>query len=183
MLSGALQESNFQLCQHSCHRVSTKILQTPPLPSKMGVLYYLSQSMSKPAKPPVRSAKTQISLGICPVWSESLLCAQCVAKDPRCLHTDSKDSDQTGRMPRLIWVFAGHTCHFVVLSCSVSFSNISRSYTRERSESPLPSKWVCCTIWARACQNQQNHLYAQQRLRSAWASAQSDQSLCCALSV
>ena len=26
---------------------------------------------------------------------------------------DSKASDQTGRMPRLIWVFAGRTCHFV----------------------------------------------------------------------
>ena len=25
----------------------------------------------------------------------------------------SKDSDQTGRMPRLIWVFAGHTHHFI----------------------------------------------------------------------
>ena len=25
---------------------------------------------------------------------------------------DSKDSDQTGWMPRLILVFAGHTCHF-----------------------------------------------------------------------
>ena len=24
-----------------------------------------------------------------------------------------EDSDQTGRMPRLIWVFAGRTCHFV----------------------------------------------------------------------
>ena len=24
----------------------------------------------------------------------------------------NEDSDQTGRMPRLIWVFAGHTCHF-----------------------------------------------------------------------
>ena len=24
----------------------------------------------------------------------------------------SEDSDQTGRMPRLIWVFAGRTCHF-----------------------------------------------------------------------
>ena len=36
-----------------------------------------------------------------------------VAKDPSFLHADSKDSDQTGRMPRLIWVFTGHTCHFV----------------------------------------------------------------------
>ena len=25
----------------------------------------------------------------------------------------SEDSDQTGRMPRLIWVFAGRICHFV----------------------------------------------------------------------
>ena len=51
--------------------------------------------------------KTQISLGIHPVWSESLLCAQWVAKDSVLLHGDSEDSDQTGRMRRLIWVFAG----------------------------------------------------------------------------
>ena len=43
----------------------------------------------------VRPAKTQISLGIHPVWSESSLCAQMVAKDPSFLHADSKDSDQT----------------------------------------------------------------------------------------
>ena len=29
------------------------------------------------------------------------------------LHADSEDSDQTGRMARLIWVFAGRICHFV----------------------------------------------------------------------
>ena len=34
------------------------------------------------------------------VWSESSLCAQWVAKDPKFLHADSEDSDQTGRMPR-----------------------------------------------------------------------------------
>ena len=61
----------------------------------------------------VRSAKTQISLGIRPVWSESSLCAHWVAKDPSFLHADSEDSDQTGRMPRLIRVFAERTCHFV----------------------------------------------------------------------
>ena len=58
-------------------------------------------------------AKTQTSLGICPVWSESLQCTQCVAEDPMFLHADSKNSDQTGRMPRLIWVFTGHIGHFV----------------------------------------------------------------------
>ena len=61
----------------------------------------------------VHPAKTQISMGIRPVWSESSLCAQWVAKDPNFLHADSKDSDQTGRMPRLIWVFTWRTCHFV----------------------------------------------------------------------
>ena len=54
--------------------------------------------MTKPTKWHVRPAKTQISLG----GSESSLCAQWVAKDPSFLHADSEDSDQTGRMPRLI---------------------------------------------------------------------------------
>ena len=43
------------------------------------------------------------------------LCAHWVAKDPSFLRADSEDSEQTGRMPRLIWVFAGRTCHFVGL--------------------------------------------------------------------
>ena len=41
----------------------------------------------------VRPTKTQISLGIRTVWSESSLCAQWVAKGPSFLHADSKDSD------------------------------------------------------------------------------------------
>ena len=44
-----------------------------------------------------------------------LLCTQWVAKDPSFLHADSEDSDQTGRMPKLICVFAGRTCHFVLM--------------------------------------------------------------------
>ena len=47
----------------------------------------------KTNKMTVPLAKTQISLGIRPVWSESSLCAQWVAKDPSFLHADSKDSD------------------------------------------------------------------------------------------
>ena len=75
----------------------------------------------KTNKMTVRPAKTQISLGIRPVWSESSLCAQWVAKDPSFLHADSEDSDQTGRMPRLIWVFAGRTTTLLVLSWGGSF--------------------------------------------------------------
>ena len=61
----------------------------------------------------VRPAKTRISLGIRPVWSESSLCTQWVAKETSFLRADSEDSDQTGRMPGLIWVFAGRTNHLV----------------------------------------------------------------------
>ena len=69
----------------------------------------------------MRPAKTQISLGIHLVWSESSLCAQWAAKDPRFLHVDSEDSDQPGRMPRLIWVFAGRTVPLLVFSWCGSF--------------------------------------------------------------
>ena len=55
------------------------------------------------------------------VWSESSLSAQWVAKIPRFLHADSKVSGQTGRMLRLIWVFARRTCHFLVLSWGSSY--------------------------------------------------------------
>ena len=54
-------------------------------------------------------------------------CDQWVAKDPRFLHADSEDSDQTGRMPRLIWVFAGRTLTLLVLSCRGSYNGSWRS--------------------------------------------------------
>ena len=44
-----------------------------------------------------RTAKTLVRLGGCPVWPESSLYAQYVAKDPSFLHADSEDSDQAGR--------------------------------------------------------------------------------------
>ena len=59
---------------------------------------YLRRLITTPTKMTVRPAKTQISL---------------VAKDSSFLLADSEDSDQTGRMPRQIWVFARRTCHFV----------------------------------------------------------------------
>ena len=68
----------------------------------------MSRLMTKPTKWHVRPAKTQISLGFRPVWSEPF--AVCwMGKDPSFLRLDSEDSDQTGWMPRLIWVFARHT--------------------------------------------------------------------------
>ena len=82
---------------------------------------YMSRDMTKPTKwlctqPRLRSAwassQSDQSLRCCALW---------VAKDPRFLHADSEDSDQTGRMPRLIWVFAGRTVTLLVLSCRGSY--------------------------------------------------------------
>ena len=77
---------------------------------------YMSCYMTKPTK------------WVCPqrrlrsAWAsaqsdQSSLCAQWVAKDPSFLHVDSEYPDQTGWMPRLIWVIAGRTLILLVLSC------------------------------------------------------------------
>ena len=71
----------------------------------------------KTNKMSVRPANSQISLGIRPVWSES---SQSAWRNLGSLATHwahSEDSDQTGRMPSLIWVFAGRTLILLVLSC------------------------------------------------------------------
>ena len=51
-----------------------------------------------------------------PAWAsaysdQSSLCALRIAKDLELLHADSEDADPTGRMPRLIWAFAGRKGH------------------------------------------------------------------------
>ena len=89
-------------------------------------LFFVSWTIYEPPhdktnKVPMCTTKTQISLGIHPVWSESSLCAHWVAKDPSFLHADSEDSDQIGRMPTLIWVFAGRTTTLLVLSRGGSY--------------------------------------------------------------
>ena len=93
----------------------SRVMQNHVLPSSIikGLsCNILSRLMTKPTKW-LCAQRRQISLGLRPVWSESSLCNQLVVKAPSFLHADSEDSDQTGRMPRLIWVFAGRTCHFV----------------------------------------------------------------------
>ena len=68
----------------------------------------------------MRPAKTLISLGIHPVWSESSLSAWRNLGSLATQWMHSEDSDQTGWMPRLIWVFAGRTHILLVLSCRSS---------------------------------------------------------------
>ena len=69
------------------------------------------------------------------------LCAQ-IAKDPRFLHADSEDSDQTGRMSKMIWVFAGRTGHLLVLSCCGSFVSFAPCITTQVG---LESVLLSCT--------------------------------------
>ena len=90
----------------------------------------------------VRPAKTQISLGIGPVWPESSLCAQLVAKDPTLLHADNEDYDQTWQM---IWVFIGHTlfcwfCHAV--------AQMANSLDPDQTAAPLGAVCPGSTLFA-----------------------------------
>ena len=76
----------------------------------------MSRLMTNPTKWYVRPAKTQISLGIRPVLSESSLSTWRKLGSLTTHWTHSKNSDQSGQMPRQIWVFAGYTVILLVLS-------------------------------------------------------------------
>ena len=93
----------------------------------------------------VRPAKTQISLGIRPVWSESSLSAWRKLGSLATHWVHSEDSDQTGRMPRLIWVFTGRTLILLVLSWCGSFHVASVKYLKYISN--IMRKPVLCHMW------------------------------------
>ena len=79
----------------------------------------MSRLMIKPIKRHVRPVKTQIGLGICPVWS--VFAVRMKKLGSLVTHwAHSEESDQTGWMPRLIRVFAGCTVILLVLSCGGS---------------------------------------------------------------
>ena len=65
----------------------------------------MSQRTTKPTIRPVWPAKTQISLYISPVWQVFLFVPLWIAR--RLYNAISENSDQTARMRRLTWVFAG----------------------------------------------------------------------------
>ena len=82
----------------------------------------------KTYKMAVCPAKTQISLGIRPVRSESSLSAWRKLGSIATHWAHSEDSDQTGRISRLIWVFAGRTpLILLILSCRGSYFKIRHS--------------------------------------------------------
>ena len=82
------------------------------------VCLYMSRITIKQTTWLVRPAKAQISLGIRPVWSESSLSAWRKIGSWATHWVHSEDSDQTGRMPRLICILAGRTV--ILLFCRVA---------------------------------------------------------------
>ena len=111
------QKEDIEACREAFNLRSNPSIPTEPVIDMIKlVLENKSRLVTKPTKWHVRPAKTQISLGIRPVWSESSLSAWRKLRSLATHLAHSKDSDQTGRMPRLIWVFAGRTIIVLVLS-------------------------------------------------------------------
>ena len=111
----------------------------------------MSRGMTKPTKW-VCAQRRLRSAWASAQSDQSSLCAQWIAKDPRGLHADSEDYDQTGRMTRLIWVFAGRTGHFVgfvmsrlIYTCLVNCMYNCTCYTCKASHGPLGCK-ICLTM-------------------------------------
>ena len=187
--------------------------------------------MTKPTKWHVHPAKTQISLGIHPVWSvqnqQNGVCAQWRLRSAwASIQSDqssrsawrnlgflathwahSEDSDQTGRCP--CWSKSSLGAQSFCWFCHEAVHLISRNGSLKelllpyKSEKNWQQKKKCCNyprIWtvlvwfshtvkcpegaddmSRNMTKPTMWLCAQRRLRSAWASTQSDQSLRCAL--
>ena len=98
------------------------------------VLYFSMENYSNTRKNhfPTHKKKPQHDktnkMSVRPVCSESSLSAWRKLGFVATQWAHSEDSGQTGRMPRLIWVFAGRTLTLLVLSCCSS--NIGVYHTR-----------------------------------------------------
>ena len=129
--SGRLRHSDIPWCNSRRHIVAADIqdghqrdCQRVKLGRKCWTFHLCSKTErriepwhDKTNKVTVRPVKTQISLGIRPVWSVSSLSAWRKLGSLATHQAHGEDSDQTGRMPRLIWIFAGRTVTLLVLSC------------------------------------------------------------------
>ena len=76
----------------------------------------------------VRPAKTQISLDIRPVWSVFAVRMKKAWVLSYPLSAQRRLWSEAGRMPKLIWVFAGRTVTLLVLSCRGSYNEMVRGH-------------------------------------------------------
>ena len=107
------------------------------------LLFNLSHSMTKQTKWLVSPAKPRISLGIYTVWSEASLSAWRNIGSLAIHWVHSEDSDQSGRIPRLNWVFTGRTCHLLVWSCCGSFVSLFNNPEIKEPRHGKITKRVC----------------------------------------
>ena len=77
-------------------RICTVVIKSGETILSCILIKHMGRLMTKPTKWHVRPAKTQISLGIRPVWSESSLSARRTLGSLATHWAHSKDSDQTG---------------------------------------------------------------------------------------
>ena len=154
----------------------------------MRLLDYKCGSNEKPLdktnKMTVRPAKTQISLGIRPVWSESSLCAQWIVKVPSFLHADSEDS--LNPILFSLWCFLWESwfmcfsCIFFCLFEAPHDKTIKVAYApSEDSDQPghPPSLIKAFAVHMKKAWILSYPLNAQRRLWSDWEDAQADMSL------
>ena len=103
--------------------------------------------MTKPTKWSVCPVKTQISQGICLVWSESSQCAQWVAEDPKFLYTDSEDSDWADTQADLSLCWA----HVILLVLSFQQCGFTRVMCLKHADGMTHSvDWSDCSeaVWS-----------------------------------
>ena len=124
-------------------------------------------------------AKTQISLGIHPFWSESSLSAWRITGSlaTHKTHSEYWHSDQTGQMLRLNWVFAWRIAILLVLSCC-SGSYLSRVPSEDSDQPAHRSSLIkFFDVRMKKAWVLSYPLIAQQRLWSDREDAQPDLSL------
>ena len=137
----------------------------------------MSRLVTKLTKWHVRPVKTQISLGIHHVWSESSLSAWRKPGSLAIHLAHSEDSDQSGGMPRLIWVFAGRTvifCWFCHEAAQMRFSrqkyclHITCLSTRGLKDySNIAAGLLLNMKWATSRENLSSEVCDQVRLKPA----------------
>ena len=106
----------------------------------------MSRNVRKDTFLHVRPARTQISLRIRAVWSESSLFARRNVASFLPKNAASEDSDQTARMRRLVWIFAGRTCprvRFLTLRCNWCWL-IKMDGENRQVRTPLISHGIIC---------------------------------------
>ena len=141
-----------------------------------------------------------------PVLSESSLSAWRNLGSLATHWANSENADQTGRMPRLIWVIAGRKASLLVLTWGGSYF-VLQMHVCSCIFSLTRTKWAIHLFWCKFRQikptlivfgmlilvsdmidfrklscpviKPTKRVCAQRRFRSAWASAQSDQRLRC----